>query len=196
MRNQFNSTVKKAEKIIATNDLGAIKVLLDELGRNDEQACVSNADVLYQIGSKVPELIEMHAKTIINHLKTKSVKLRLRYMDILLTIVHLQHGCIWSNMNEICDYMISDSEALVNKLTALIIELSSYSEYKKECSYALLALLEVCSSSHAVTYEESMNLEYMNLNTRNMLKNSLLRYYDMFTPDQQKKITNLLERLG
>ena len=100
MKNDFSSTKEKAEKIITTNDSGAIKMLLNELNGNNEQVCLLSAEVLYQVGIKAPELIANDVQIFTNRLKVNSLRLRLKCMDILLTIVQLQHKSIWLNLYE------------------------------------------------------------------------------------------------
>lgn len=195
MKNDFSSTKEKAEKIITTNDSGAIKMLLNELNGNNEQVCLLSAEVLYQVGIKAPELIANDVQIFTNRLKVNSLRLRLKCMDILLTIVQLQHKSIWLNLYEKSDYLVDDSKELLDKLASLLHILSSYSEYRKDCIYAILAILEVCSLDKVATYTEYLKIEFMEPNAQNMLKKTLLKHYDVVNSDQQKRIGNILGKL-
>ena len=185
-----------AKRIASTDDAGAIKELVENLGNKNKDIQSDCVKVLYEIGESKPALVAPYAKNFIALLDSKNNRMQWGAMTALSSIAAENPKSIYSALAKIV--AVSDAGTVITKdhCVKILVKLCGIKQYAEDAIALLNEQILNAPENQMPTYAES-TLPFVNeKNKAGFIKMLTSRLADIETETKKKRIEKVLAKLS
>ncbi len=185
-----------AKRIASTDDAGAIKELVENLGNKNKDIQSDCVKVLYEIGESKPALVAPYAKNFIALLDSKNNRMQWGAMTALSSIAAENPKSIYSALAKIV--AVSDAGTVITKdhCVKILVKLCGIKQYAEDAFALLNEQILNAPENQMPTYAES-TLPFVNeKNKAGFIKMLTSRLADIETETKKKRIEKVLAKLS
>lgn len=195
-RNDEEPNIELAVELCETNNIKGIEEIVHGL-KSKEKAVVNDCiKVLYEIGSRKPELIADYTNEFISLLLSKNNRLAWGSMTALATIADLIADEIYSKLDIVKKAYEVGSVITVDNSITVFAKLCKASEiYQKEVFPFLMQHLATCRSKEVPQHAERMMICITADNTKEFV-GVLEKRKDDLTDSQSKRLNKIIKSLS
>jgi hypothetical protein len=148
--------VELAQRIVKTEDKGAIKELVENLSNKDGHVQADCIKVLYEIGDKKPKLISGFARQFLALLGSKNNRLVWGAMTALDSITLEEPAAIAENLPKMT--RIADKGSVITRdhVVSILTKLASLKKYEDMAVPFLVEQLKSCPDNQLPMYAEGL----------------------------------------
>lgn len=195
-RNDEEPNIELAVELCETNNIKGIEEIVHGLKSTDKAIANDCIKVLYEIGSRKPELIAEYTEDFISLLLSKNNRLAWGSMTALATIADLSADEIFSKLDIIKKaYELGSVITIDNSITVFAKLCKANEHCRKEVFPFLMQHLAACRSKEVPQHAERIMLCITAVNTKEFVEVLEKRRVDL-TDSQNKRINKIIKSLS
>lgn len=185
-----------AQKIVATNDLGAVQILIEHLHHKNKDIQHDCIKVLYEIGNLKPNLISSYIETFKLLLQSKDNRMQWGTMTALGTIVPENPEAIYALLPHLTHVASQGSVITNDNYVTILIKLCQYSQYQNDALTLLHEQLLNCPSNQLPMYAENALPAINNAHKPLFIKVLNTRLEDLDKASKRIRVEKVIKKLG
>ncbi|MEK4512242.1 hypothetical protein [Paenibacillus sp. FSL K6-2524] len=195
-RNDEEPNIELAVELCETNNIKGIEEIVHGLKSTDKAIANDCIKVLYEIGSRKPELIAEYTEDFISLLLSKNNRLAWGSMTALATIADLSADEIYSKLDIVKKAYEAGSVITVDNSITVLAKLCKANElYQEEVFPFLMQHLATCRSKEVPQHAERMMICITADNTKEFVR-VLEKRKDDLTDSQSKRLNKIIKSLS
>ncbi|MDQ0090214.1 hypothetical protein J2T12_003628 [Paenibacillus anaericanus] len=195
-RNDEEPNIELAVELCETNNIKGIEEIVQGLKCKDKAIANDCIKVLYEIGSRKPELIADYTNEFISLLLSKNNRLAWGSMTALATIADLSADEIYSKLDIVKKAYEAGSVITVDNSITVFAKLCKANElYQEEVFPFLMQHLATCRSKEVPQHAERMMICITADNSKDFVEVLEKRRVDL-TDSQNKRINKIIKSLS